>query len=394
MHRTALLVIVILLPIALPALADDPSAGPAWPPEHVSIDSRVPQRVTIQHAEPGPAKTVTWHPAWPHIVAMRPRQNPGSEETDRAVTLVFNKDATKIELMIPNAAGEQPAVVDTADTTQQFADGTWAFVASDAKMHGQRAALESHPGSFRIGFWTNPDDFITWDYTATRWGMYEVAVTYSLAGGKGSDITVAIGDAKATGTIKPTESWWHYKTARLGRVYLPDAGKKTLTVRGTKTGGAVMNLKAVILSPAPEGGVWPLKPADDGSILLHSKDAQIDGVTLRYEPKPEKNTLGFWSNPSDRARWEFESREGEFDVEVLQGCGKSHGGSEVEVRIGDEKVLGFTVEETSGWQNFKPRNIGSVKFAAGPRTLTLAPVRKAGAAVMDVRHVRLIPVKD
>ena len=41
----------------------------------------------------------------------------------------------------------------------------------------------------------------------------------------------------------------------------------------------------------------------DGSILLHSKDAFVFGTTMRYEPQPHKNTLGYWVKPEDTAMW-------------------------------------------------------------------------------------------
>ena len=76
---------------------------------------------------------------------------------------------------------------------------------------------------------------------------------------------------------------------------------------------------------------------------------------LRYEPLPHKNTLGFWTQADDWASCEFTvTKPGTFTVEVLQGCGKGSGGSEVEVAVG-EQTLTFTVEDTGGFQNFKAR---------------------------------------
>jgi hypothetical protein len=79
-------------------------------------------------------------------------------------------------------------------------------------------------------------------------------------------------------------------------------------------------------------------------------------------------------------------------VEVLQGCGKGQGGSEVEVSVG-EQTLRFTVEDTGHFQNFKARGIGKVKMdKAGRYTLTLKARKKAVSAVMDVRLLTLKPV--
>jgi len=126
--------------------------------------------------------------------------------------------------------------------------------------------------------------------------------------------------------------------------------------------------------------------------VCHARDVTIQGVKVQYEPRPEKNTVGFWVNPDDRVSWGFQVRKpGEFDVEILQGCGKGQGGSEVEMDVGTE-TLRFKVEDTGHFQNFKPRVIGTVTIPeAGYEILTVRPLSKPGIAVMDLRQVRLIP---
>jgi arylsulfatase A len=134
--------------------------------------------------------------------------------------------------------------------------------------------------------------------------------------------------------------------------------------------------------------------SDDGSVLLHSKHVTIHGQNVRYEPQPNKNTVGFWTKVEDWVSWTFTIKTpGTFTLEVLQGCGKGSGGSEVEVSIGDQKVT-FIVEDTGHFQNFKPREIGEFKLdAAGEYTLKVKPIKKPGLAVMDLRQVLLKPKK-
>jgi arylsulfatase A-like enzyme len=143
----------------------------------------------------------------------------------------------------------------------------------------------------------------------------------------------------------------------------------------------------------PNPGYVPNPQAKDGVIVLPARTAEIHGVQVRYEPVPHKNTLGFWTRVEDSVSWEFTvTRAGEFAVEVLQGCGKGQGGSEVEFDFG-EKKLTMPVEDTGGFQNFKARTIGTVTLSeAGRRSLTVRPIRKAGQAVMDLRSVTLRPV--
>ena len=77
---------------------------------------------------------------------------------------------------------------------------------------------------------------------------------------------------------------------------------------------------------------------------------------------------------------------------VLQGCGKGQGGSEVEVSVG-QQILGFTVEDTGHFQNFKAREIGKLTLdRPGRYTLTVKPKKRAAAAVMDLRSITLKPL--
>jgi arylsulfatase A len=161
------------------------------------------------------------------------------------------------------------------------------------------------------------------------------------------------------------------------------------------------DLAAKLDSWRREVGAQPTRPnpeyvpnpqADSGVVTLPAKTAEVHGVQLRYEPLPHKNTLGFWTRADDWASWAFRVRKpGAFAVEVLQGCGKGSGGSEVEFTVAGQ-TLKMTVEDTGGFQNFKARTIGTVRLEkAGDYTLAVRPRSKPGAAVMDLRSVTLRP---
>ena len=124
-------------------------------------------------------------------------------------------------------------------------------------------------------------------------------------------------------------------------------------------------------------------------VFLEARDAKVSGEKLLYEKPPHKDTLGYWVNPADIASWTFAApRAGRYRVTVLQGCGRGQGGSVVALECGDSR-LEFTVEETGHFQRFVPREVGLLTLAAGMNTLQVRPVRKARAAVMDLRRVML-----
>ena len=217
-----------------------------------TADSKVPQRFAIDGLDEPDAVPATWNNGLPHIVSLR-----SSTPNKSHPVLVFNADATVVTLESAKSPG---LIIETASKTQRYADGTCVFVAGDGKTHGPHLRLESHPGNLRLGFWFDINAFATWDYVATRPGRYDVELTYALDGGA-SDIAIQVGDKLLKANIKPTGSWWRYVTVPIGRVHVDAAGKRTITVRCLKkTAVAAMNLKAVILRPAPEEIDPPLAP--------------------------------------------------------------------------------------------------------------------------------------
>jgi len=309
-------------------------------------------------------------------------------------SIEYNLEGTRAWLVLPEKFEkdrESKLVLETAERSGQLADGRIVFTAADAEVLGKSARLESHPLNQRIGFWTNLADSVRWKYQPTRPGTYALELTYSLEGGEGSVVELEIATTKQTARLAPTGSWYRYRTIAVGTVSLAGADPIAIVARCLeKSGPAAMNLKALTLCPAAEGK--PIVQAEDGLVVCHARDVTIRGVKVQYEPRPEKNTVGYWVNVDDRIQWEFEiKRPGKFDVEILQGCGQGQGGSEVELFVGKQK-LRFVVEDTGHFQNFKPRTIGTVTIdKAGRQTLLVQPVKKPGVAVMDLRQVRLIP---
>jgi hypothetical protein len=236
----------------------------------------------------------------------------------------------------------------------------------------------------------------SWDYTPTRWGMYEVSLTYANAGPAGSEVEVAFGPTKVTGTLDTAGSRDGAATQSLGRLYVADTKPRSLAVRCTRQVDGVQ-VKTVTLTPTCEGK--PPTQAEDGVVTLHGRDATVQGTSLRYEPAEKKQTLGFWTRPTDAAVWSFTvTQAGTFDVEVLQGCGPGQGGSVMTVAVDAANPaavspLEFTVEATGGFQDFRDRVVGRVgPLAAGQHMLRIMPKQIAKQAACDIRQVRLVPV--
>jgi arylsulfatase A-like enzyme len=137
--------------------------------------------------------------------------------------------------------------------------------------------------------------------------------------------------------------------------------------------------------------IIPNEPsANSGLIHLEPKDAFLHANKLRYEPQANKDTLGYWVDPSDWAEWECEIiQPGRYAIEILQACAK--GGSIVEVQVGRTSTQ-FNVEDTGHFQRFIPRRIGIVELPAGKTNVAVRPMEKRGGAIMDLRRLSLVRV--
>lgn len=150
------------------------------------------------------------------------------------------------------------------------------------------------------------------------------------------------------------------------------------------------------MNAAVQGRRANITPAS-GDIRLAAKDARVHGMKLRYEPEPYKNVLGYWTNVSDWAEWDFQiDTAGKYEVEIQQGCGDGSGGARValEISAGPDSTtskLEFTVQETGHFQHMIQRIVGTADLPAGPARIAIRPQTKPGPAVMDLRRIVLRP---
>lgn len=149
-----------------------------------------------------------------------------------------------------------------------------------------------------------------------------------------------------------------------------------------------------VQSNRPNPQYKPNPQGKEGVVTIPARTAAVHGSMLRYEPAPHKSTLGFWVVADDWASFDFELQKGgKFALTGLIGCGKGSGGSEVQMSVGSEKLT-FTVEETGGFQQFVPRELGTLVITEpGRHTLEVRALKKPGVAVMDLREVKLTPVR-
>ena len=128
------------------------------------------------------------------------------------------------------------------------ASGDIRLHAKDATVHGTQARYEEASYKNVIGFWTKPEDWVSWDFEVAKAGRYEVEVQQGCSGG-GSEVAVELAGQTLTFTVENTGHFQNMIARTIGEVDLP-AGKQTVAVKPQiKKGGAVMDLRRVVLRP-------------------------------------------------------------------------------------------------------------------------------------------------
>jgi len=294
----------------------------------------------------------------------------------------------------------EPAEPKAATQTGQSADAIFAApppvelngFGSDEPVERQdlpsRGVLKLGPKEF---IHTTMEHWEQYDWTSLsvkRWGRYRVRLSYTLSK-NGLPLQMRLGEQRLKKTLKSAPS---LTQVTMGEVYIEKAGDVPFAMfTPTSGGGAGLEIREVAFIPTAEDSE-EIVAAEDGTLTLLAKSATTWSETMRYEPKEEKNCLGFWTEVEDFAEWEFVvAQPGRYKVSVSQGCGDGNGGSQVEVRLGEQK-LAFTVAETGGFQNWKLVEVGEIEIkASGLQRLVVQPLDKKGKAVLDIQKVVLTP---
>ncbi len=160
----------------------------------------------------------------------------------------FNADATEVQVYA--ADGSRPAAFHCliSEPTATFADGSIVISALDGEVVGKVAKLESHPGTYRIGYWSKAEDYVRWEHEIKA-GKYDVELVYSRAPKKGTEMTFQFGDQSLVFTPKQTGTWYRYRVDSIGQLDVAATGKQEIAAKVSKMTQGVINLKAIVLTP-------------------------------------------------------------------------------------------------------------------------------------------------
>lgn len=290
-------------------------------------------------------------------------------------SVVFAEEKAGETNLPPDPFGDLEEIKEAADYPVELdrTRGTFLIDAEDGKYQ---------PGShFANWFWT---------MEAERWGNYYVGLLYESSRPK-LGVQVKIGEEVLKSYASRTSERTMHEPMILGTAYLEKPGEyPVMMLTGDQSNVPAFQVKGLKFIPAPESE--PLGQSIDGEIILEAKTATTYSEMMRYEPKPEKNCLGFWIHEEDWAEWVFDvSTPGEFDITVTYGCGNGNEGSEVAVYVNDQ-TREFTVGDTGGFQSWKEVKLEKVKLEVeGENKIAIVPQSKAKKAVMDIQKIVLTP---
>ncbi|MHC4383709.1 MAG: FAD:protein FMN transferase [Planctomycetota bacterium] len=138
---------------------------------------------------------------------------------------------------------------DVGDNLRRVSSDLFTLAAIDATVHGHSARYESGGGKDHIGYWSNPEDTVSWTFELKQPGRFRVSIDYACAPGNGGGVfRMASGPFELRGRIEATGSWTDFRTMELGLIHFEKAGAQEIRVEPVRLGGsALMNLRRVTL---------------------------------------------------------------------------------------------------------------------------------------------------
>jgi len=134
-----------------------------------------------------------------------------------------------------------------APMSTQNADGTLNLQPNEAILHGADIQTEGEGDRENIGFWTNPGDWIEWQFKVVRPGKYVLSA--EVASPAGPSVTLTFGTQTLHVTIPKTGSYSSYQTLIFGEIEVTKTGPSSLAVRAVSSGWQPFNLRTIRLVP-------------------------------------------------------------------------------------------------------------------------------------------------
>ena len=171
--------------------------------------------------------------------------------------LKANKTEDGVVISVPQTASDEisstiilnikgaPDVENVSSITQEK-DGSIKIPAIEATLHGKTIQYESGGGKDNIGFWTNPDDWVDWQFKVKTSGTFNITAQVASMGS--ASFQLQINDKSFKVNFPNTGDYVKFQTIEIGTIDLP-AGKFSAVVKPVKEGWTPVNLKSIQLTP-------------------------------------------------------------------------------------------------------------------------------------------------
>ncbi|HEV3115694.1 MAG TPA: hypothetical protein VGY58_01495, partial [Gemmataceae bacterium] len=135
-----------------------------------------------------------------------------------------------------------------------------------------------------------------------------------------------------------------------------------------------------------------VKQLGDGTIRLLPSNCEVYGDKIVYERL--YGNLGYWMNEDDHALWTVElTWPGKYAVWLDWACQNDTAGNTFLFQAGAERLTG-RVKSTGTWDNYHQEKVGEIKLEAGRQQIVFRSAGKITGALIDLRSVKLVPIKD
>jgi alpha-L-fucosidase len=175
------------------------------------------------------------------------------------------------------------------------------------------------------------------------------------------------------------------------------AARKALTTDGGAE-GLVISVPAAAPDPISSTVVVKIKGAVqieqagivqdyDGSVVLAGSEARLHGDTIKYESGEQRDNIGFWTEPSDWADWQFTvTKPGKFDVTAEVAAPEP---AAIELSVGDQKTQG-KITATGDYGRFRRMRLGSLEISSPGKTTLAVHAVSDGWRPVNLKAIRLV----
>jgi alpha-L-fucosidase len=170
-----------------------------------------------------------------------------------------------------------------------------------------------------------------------------------------------------------------------------DGGLPVLTIRPPAHPDLLATVVALDLAGPPDVDSTNamVRAGADGVIDLSAEDATLNGSQLQMEG----DHIGYWTNATDTISWDvIAPAAGDYAVQITYACDDRAAGSEYVITAGDSTASG-SILPTGSWGSFVTKASGQLHLKAGPQRVTVSAVSMPRGAVMNLKELRLSPVR-